>query len=206
MIRVMIIDDVDVIRAGISASLAKAEDIECIGEASDGDNAIKLIRQKTPDAVLMDFHMPPGIDGLELIKRIKQASEYTKIIIITIDADLHRLSRTLKMGVDGIILKNDRDLIPKAIRAVTQGKRYLQPDMAYDLMQALLNDHELQELNQTQYKILLKTAEGKKPQMIAKELNITPKFVSNELVKIKKRLKVKSTAELIRMGAKYLPD
>jgi len=206
MIRVIIIDDVDVIRAGISASLAKAEDIECIGEADSGDKAIKLIQQKMPDVVLMDFHMPPGIDGLELVKRVKQASEHTKIIIITIDTDLHRLSRALKMGVDGIILKNDRELIAKAIRSVIAGKRYLQPDMAYDLMQALMSKHELQELNQTQYKILLKTAEGKKPQQIAKELNITPKFVSNELVKIKKRLNVKNTAELIRLGAKYLPE
>jgi len=205
MIRVIIIDDVDVIRAGISASLSKAEDVECIGEADSGDKAIKLIQQKKPDVVLMDFHMPPGIDGLELVKRVKQTSKHTKIIIITIDTDLHRLSRALKMGVDGIILKNDRELIAKAIRSVIAGKRYLQPDMAYDLMQALLSEHELQDLNQTQYKILLKTAEGKKPQSIAKELNITPKFVSNELVKIKKRLKVKSTAELIRLGAKYLP-
>lgn len=206
MIRVMIIDDVDVIRAGISAILDTVEDIECIGEAADGDQAIQLIQQHRPDVVLVDFHMPPGLDGFALIKRIKQISEDTKIIILTIDTDLHRLSRTLKMGVSGIILKNDRELIAKAIRAVVQDKRFLQPELAYDLMQALISEHELENLNQTQYNILIKTAEGKKPQKIAKELDITSKTVTNELVKIKKQLNIKSTAELIRLGAKYLPQ
>ncbi|MGW8272677.1 MAG: response regulator, partial [Thermodesulfovibrionales bacterium] len=128
--RVLIADDHTLVREGIIAMLSRFEDIEVVGEASNGKEAIEKVRDLRPDIILMDISMPV-LGGLEATLEIKKSHPEVKILVLTQYDDKEYVSRFLKAGVSGYILKKALGMeLLTAIRAVARGENYLHPSVA----------------------------------------------------------------------------
>ena len=122
MIRVLIVDDHEVVREGLRSILATAEDVELVGEAADGGEAIRLAAELTPDIVLMDLSMP-GVGGIEAIEQIKALALPLEIVILTTYDDDDLIIRGLRAGARGYLLKDaGRKALFDSIRAAHRGK------------------------------------------------------------------------------------
>src|SRR5690606_27768750 len=130
MIKVLLVDDHQLVRAGIRRILDDAEDIEVCGEAGSGEEALKQVKQTRPEVVLMDVNMP-GIGGLEATRKLLRLDESLKIIALTVHVDEPYPSRLLEAGALGYLTKGcDEQEILNAIRAVHVGQRYIGADIA----------------------------------------------------------------------------
>src|SRR5260221_5372043 len=139
MIRIVVIDDHNIMRAGLRAILQKESDIEIVGEAEDGEKGLALIRQSAPDIALVDVHMP-GISGVELTERVRRAKSSTKILILTVASEAPFPRRLLEAGASAYLTKGcPAEELVKAIRQVADGKRYIGGDVAQQLALATMD-------------------------------------------------------------------
>jgi len=135
-IRIVVVDDHDVVRHGLRVFIRTFADMEFVGEANNGLNAIQVCLETNPDLVLMDIFMPQ-MDGIEAIKRIKQDNPYIKILALTSSRAEETVVGALKAGATGYILKNASfEEMDRAIRDVMMGRRSLSPEAASALIQA----------------------------------------------------------------------
>ena len=201
MIKVLIVDDHAVLRDGIRAMLGAYDEINIVGEASDGLEAIKKSLELMPDVVLMDIAMP-GMDGLEATRRIKKKSPRVKVLVLTQYDDRQYILSAIKAGVDGYLPKRavGSELI-SAIRVVSQGDSVLYPSAAT----ALINDYRqhaevgsYDRLTARQREILKLIAEGHTSREIAGMLNISVKTVLGHRAEIMKNLGLRNRTELIK--------
>ncbi len=133
-VRVLIVDDHEVVREGLRAILEDEEGIEVVGEAGDGAEALSIARQVTPDLVLMDINMP-RMDGVEATRRMKSLFPATSVVVITVFDDEAHVIDAIRAGAAGYILKDcSRDLVVHTVKAVNAGAALLEPDL---LRQAL---------------------------------------------------------------------
>jgi DNA-binding NarL/FixJ family response regulator len=131
MIRVLIADDHQLMRQGIRALLEKAKDIEVVGEARDGQEAIDLSERLDPDVVLMDIAMP-GLDGLRATERLTTRKTRAKILILSMYSDETLVRQALRNGAKGYLVKNgNRDQLIAAIRALSQGGEFFSPAVSH---------------------------------------------------------------------------
>ena len=129
-IRLLVVDDQTVVRQGLEAILSFYPDIEVVGLAEDGVQAVKLAKETQPDVILLDLLMP-NMDGIEAIPKIKEVAPKVQILVVTAYAENDRVYPAIKAGALGYILKDaTRDQIVLAIRDVAQGKASLQPSIA----------------------------------------------------------------------------
>jgi NarL family two-component system response regulator LiaR len=136
-IRVMIVDDHVIVREGLRALLTKSEDMEIVGEASNGQEAIQQIESTKPDVVLMDLVMPE-MDGIEAIKRITAENENIRILVITAYSGDDLVFPAIKAGAHGYLLKDSgSERLVEAIRQVYRGEPFLHPDIARKLMEEI---------------------------------------------------------------------
>ena len=136
-IRVLIVDDHEIVRQGIRAILGESEDIEVVGEASNGQAAIKQAEDKNPDVILMDLIMP-GMDGVEAIRSITNQQPEVRILVITTYSGDDMVFPAIKAGADGYLLKDaGAGQLVQAIRQVHSGEPSLNPDIARKLMQEI---------------------------------------------------------------------
>ena len=141
MITVLLVDDHDLVRMGISRMLADSPDIQVIAEAADGETAIRLAKQLKPDVVLLDVNMP-NLGGLEVTKRLLHTDKQCKILAVSALANPPYPSMLIKAGVSGYITKGTPlDEMIKAIKKVAQGGRYFSADVAEQLADILLADN-----------------------------------------------------------------
>lgn len=130
MIRVLVVDDHELVRSGITRMLADNPDIEVIGQASSGEDAIDFVRQQRPDIVLMDIRMP-GIGGLEATRRILRIDDSIRVIVVTACADDPYPTRVMQSGATAYITKGaDIKEMVRAIRMAHTGQRYISPEIA----------------------------------------------------------------------------
>jgi DNA-binding NarL/FixJ family response regulator len=200
-IKILIVDDHAVLRDGIRAMLGAYDEINIVGEASDGLEAIKKSLELMPDVVLMDIAMP-GMDGLEATRRIKKKSPRMKVLVLTQYDDRQYILSAIKAGVDGYLPKRavGSELI-SAIRVVSQGDSVLYPSAAT----ALINDYRqhaevgsYDRLTARQREILKLIAEGHTSKEIAGMLNISVKTVLGHRADIMKNLGLRNRTELIK--------
>lgn len=205
-IKVMIADDHALVREGISAFLRMSSDIEVVGEASDGLEAIEVAREINPDVILMDIAMPK-LGGLEATIELKKICPDTKILIVTQYNDKEYVNRLLKAGVSGYILKRaaGTDLIA-AIKAVSRGEFYLCPALAPDVIDGYLGKKEIiveepyERLTDREKQVLKLIAEGHTHKEIADMLNISAKTVIAHQTNLTEKLGISSRSALIRFA------
>lgn len=206
-IKVLIADDHALVREGIIAFLKLSNDIEIIGQASNGLEAIEKTVQTKPDVVLMDISMPE-LGGIEATLEIKKREPDTKILILTQYDDKEYVSRLLKAGVSGYILKHavGTDLIT-AIRAVAKGESYLYSSIATKVIDGFLGksagvviEDTYEKLTDREKQVLKLIAEGHSHKEIANLLDISVKTVIAHQTNISEKLDIHSRAGLIKFA------
>lgn len=205
-ISVLIADDHALVREGIAALLRLYDDIEIVGEASDGIEAIKRVSEVMPDVVLMDIGMPK-LGGLEATVEIKKTCPDVKIIVLTQYNDREYVSRFLKAGISGYLLKKavGSELI-NAIRAVNRGEFYLFSSIASEVVDGYLGrnvktaaeDSPYDKLTNREKQVLKLLAEGLSHKEIASDLNISIKTVITHRTNISQKLNIRSRTALVK--------
>ncbi len=200
-IRILVVDDHAIMRDGIRALLDLHEDIEIVGEASEGKEAVEKAQELMPDVVVMDIAMPV-MDGLEAARRIKRKIPKTKVLVLTQYDNKEYVLSAIKAGVSGYVPKRalGSELV-SAIRAVCHGDSFLYPSAAATLIKEYLQQVEREpydQLTEREREILKLIAEGHTSREIADMLFISLKTVLGHRTKIMEKLDLHNRTELIR--------
>jgi len=214
-IRVLIVDDHQVVREGLTSILEGKGDIEVVGLAGDGSEAIAKARELSPDVVLMDISMPK-MNGVEATRQIKKEKPEIGVVILTMYADEEYIFDLVRAGAAGYLLKDaDSAQIVKAIRAVSKGESMIHPAIAAKILNEFTHlsgkDNRAQkaarsedDLSEREITVLKLMAEGKSNKEIANELNLSDKTIKNHIHHIFQKLSVtdrtKAVISAIRMG------
>jgi DNA-binding NarL/FixJ family response regulator len=204
-IRILLADDHTLVRAGIRSLLDSIEGVEVVAESGDGREALELIGKHRPDIALLDIAMP-GLSGLEVAKRVEQASPKTRIIILSMHADATHVREALRSGVSGYLLKGAAVAeLPLALKAVMRGDSYLTPKVSQQVVDGFLRDTDadpgpLNGLTTRQREILQLIAEGKAMKEIAGILDISIKTVETHRLRLMERLDIHDVPGLVRFA------
>jgi DNA-binding NarL/FixJ family response regulator len=189
MIRVLIVDDHAIVRNGLSQLLATADDIELVGAAADGDEAVAMAAEFLPDVVLMDLSMP-GAGGITATARITEAQPATHVLVLTSFSDRSSINRALEAGAEGYVLKHSEpETILASIREIASGGSPLDPKAARVLIDGRRGGPTT-ELTAREEQVLKMIGEGLANKMIARKLGITERTVKAHLTSIYQRLGV----------------
>ncbi len=212
MIRILLVDDHELVRTGIAALLNAAEGMTVAGVAESGEEAINLALNLSVDVVVMDVNMP-GIGGIEACRRILKRDANVKIIAISVHNDGPIPQQLLKIGVMGFISKGSSlEEMVFAIKKVMSGKRYLCAEVANNLaLQGLSGNHEspFEKLSQREAEVVTLILQGKSIQEMANMLVISDKTVNTYRYRLYEKLNVKNDVELTRLAVKFghmIPD
>lgn len=208
-IRILVADDHAILRDGIRALLNLHPDMEVVGEAEDGQQAIERVRQLQPDVVLMDIAMP-GLGGLEATLEIKKISPQVKVLVLTQHDDKEYLYRFLKAGATGYVLKKAAGIeLAAAIRAVHQGGAFLYPGIAPTVIEGYLKGSqdiaasEYESLTDREKEVLKLVAEGRTNKEIAAVLSLSIKTVMGHRANIMEKLDIHNRTELVRYALRH---
>ncbi len=202
-IKVLLADDHAVLRAGLRALLSAEPDIEVVGEAADGQEAVALAERLQPDVIVMDISMP-RMDGLRATRQIVAHLPDTKVLVLTMHAEEQYLLQVLEAGGAGYVLKNSADTeLLEAIRVVHRGQAYLYPTATKMLLEAYRKgdrptDVRESTLTEREEEVLKLTAEGFSNTEIASRIYLSPKTVDTYRQRIMEKLGLHHRAELVR--------
>lgn len=201
-IRLVMADDHALLREGIRARLGAYEDIEVLGEASNGKEALTLIREKDPDLILLDLSMPT-MSGLEVARELKQAKCRTKVLILSMHENPEYVRQMIASGVRGFVLKDSSsDDLVRAIREVASGHAFFSPRISKELLEekAVTPEQKLQKraLSKREMEILSLIAGSLRNKEIAEKLGLSVRTVETHRSRIMKKLGVDNVASLTR--------
>lgn len=206
MIKVLVVDDHDLVRMGISRMLADSPEIEVIAEADSGDMAIQLARKLSPDVILLDVNMP-NIGGIEATKRIKQINDKIKILAVSSNTKQPYPSMLLKAGVNGYITKGTPlDEMIKAIKKIYQGGKYFSSDVAEQLAEVLLTNNAespFDLLSEREKQVAMMVVNCQSPQEIAEQLFVSVKTVNTYRYRIFEKVGVDSDVKLTHLAMRH---
>jgi two-component system invasion response regulator UvrY len=206
VIKVLIVDDHELIRTGISRMLADFDKIQVVGEAESGEQAVSIARELRPDVVLMDANMP-GIGGLEATRRLIRFDPDIKVIAVTIHNEEPFPTKFLQAGAAGYMTKGaDIKEIVKAITQVKTGKRYITPEIAQEMALKALNPDEnspFDILSEREMQVMLMITQGQKVQDISDQLFLSPKTVNSYRYRLFEKLKIENDVELTHMAIRF---
>jgi DNA-binding NarL/FixJ family response regulator len=200
--RVMIVDDHPVTRDGLRAALGTAEDVEVVGEASSGEEAVKVVNEVEPDVVFMDVRMP-GMNGIEATRAIRQGNPDTRVILFTVDESRASIAEAIQAGVSGYLLKDvGVDELVSAARLALEGKAVIHPT----LTQAFIEEVRLVDrkpeapLSRREIEILQRVAYGATTKEVADKLGISPHTVKTHLERIFEKLGANDRAQAVAIA------
>ena len=204
-IRVLLAEDHTIVRKGLRSLLAAEEDLEIVGEAENGREAVEKVDALAPDIVLMDISMP-GLNGLEATRHIKKHAPKIKILILTMHTDEEYVFQILQAGASGYLLKQSAiEELVSAIRVVWRGESYLSPSISKTVIDGYLKhagpaktDETYSVLTGREGEILQLLAEGSSTREIAATLCISVKTVETHRSHIMEKLNLHNTAELVK--------
>jgi DNA-binding NarL/FixJ family response regulator len=199
-IRIYIVDDHALVRAGMRMILSAELDIDVVGEADSGEAALPQIRNLKPDVVLCDLHLP-GASGLDLTERLMKLETPPKVIVVSVLEDGPLPRRLLAAGASGYVGKaTDSHELVAAVRAVSQGKRYIANTVAQNIALAGLGSTStLETLSPRETEVALLLAQGLKNEVIARQLCLSGKTVSTHKQRLFEKLGVRDTVTLARL-------
>jgi DNA-binding NarL/FixJ family response regulator len=203
-IRVMIVDDHAMVRAGIRILLEQFEGIQVIGEAANGHQAIETVKQLTPDVILMDLHMP-AMDGIEATKRILAIQPNQRIIVLTGMLDDEMLFQAVQAGAQGCAEKTiqPEDLI-QSIRDVSSGRPSLSPSITWRVLRGLAGSNKSGQskdhLSEREIQILRLMTQGKLDEEIAQELVLTEVTIRTHISRILSKLGLENRVQAALYG------
>lgn len=210
MIKIVIADDHHLFRESIKSLLETTDDIEVVGEASDGQETLKLIQQKRPDVALVDIAMPL-LNGIETTYRIQLLDVGTRVVILSMYSDEDMVRQALKNGAKGYLLK--RSLVEElllAIRSANIDEVYLSPTVARSVLTGYLQNetgdrtlNPVDRLSSREREVLQLIAEGHTNQAAADILNISAKTVETHRTNLVKKLEARNLPDLVRIALKY---
>jgi len=204
-IRIVLADDHALVRKGIRSLLEKLDNIEIVGEASEGREALELSKTHQPDIVFMDITMP-GLNGLEAITRMKKECPTARVIMLSMHAREEYFQQALEYGAAGYLLKDaDWMELELAIRTVMRGETYLTPTVAKYAVDAYRLRKEgdqgpLACLSSRQKEILQLIAEGYANKEIAQRLNLSPRTVETHRAELMERLNIRDVPGLVKLA------
>jgi two-component system invasion response regulator UvrY len=203
MIKIMLVDDHDLVRTGIKRLLEDVNGFDIVGEATSGEEALALVSRADPDVVLMDINMP-GIGGLEATRKLIQSKPELKIIVVTMHDDDLFPQRLLKAGAMGYVTKGARvDEIVRAINDVMANRRYITPEIAQQIALSQFNgEHSspFDSLSERELQVLLMLMDGQTVSAISDKLCLSPKTISTYRSRLYSKLGVQNDIELARLA------
>ena len=203
---VLIADDHKVMRQGLRALLASAHDIEVVGEAASGREAVELAAALNPRVVIMDIAMPE-LNGIEATRRITERAPETRVIMLSMYADAEYLFRAFQAGASGYLLKESAvDEIVAALRAACAGRRYVGSGIALDgapdeILEARASP--LERLSAREREVLQLAVEGHSSAEIGAAIHLSPKTVDSYRSRLMKKLGVKDFAALVKFAVQH---
>ena len=210
MIRILVVDDHDLVREGIRTMLQQEAGFEVVGEVGDGQEAVRAVRRLRPDVVLMDLALPGGLGGLEATEAILGELPDTRVVVLTQYEDREYIKRALRLGARGYLLKSAASSqLKDAIRAVHQGHRYLHPLVADELVEIAAHGESLagatdyERLTRRERQVFKLLAEGSTSRDIARYLGVSLKTAVTHRTNLMAKLDVHSRAELIKLALRW---
>lgn len=201
MIKVVLVDDHELVRTGFRMILQQQSDISVVGEAGSAEEGLRLIRSLAPDIALVDVHMP-GMSGIELTERVCRSKMSTHIVIVTVVDDARFPKRLLDAGALGYLTKGcSAEELVSAVRQVSQARRYLAPAVAQQLALATLdgNSSPFDVLSSRELEVAMMLVRGKPLTMIGEQLNLSPKTVSTYKQRLMEKLQVDHVLSLAHL-------
>jgi len=199
--RIVLADDHAILRQGLGRIISSEPDMEVVGEASTGIDAVKRTRQLKPDLVIMDISMPEQ-DGIESLRQIVKTCS-TRVLILSVHVDPHTISQAVSAGASGYLLKDSLDTeLLAAVRTITRGGAVFSPVVSRLLAESSTGGsvRSLNSLTHREREVFLLLAEGKKPSEVAATLFVSTKTVHTHRQHIMEKLGLRTTTELIRFA------
>lgn len=206
-IKVVVADDHDLVRTGITRMLDDVDGMEVVGQAVSGEEAVQLCRELQPDVVLMDVRMP-GMGGMEATRKIVRHSPGVRVLAVSALDDAPFPARLMKAGADGFITKGTgfQEMV-QAIRCVAAGQRYLCPEVAQKMALKSFGEEEAESpfdsLSERELQICLMVVNCQKVQDISETLHLSPKTVNSYRYRIFDKLNIGGDVELTRLAIRH---
>jgi DNA-binding NarL/FixJ family response regulator len=187
-IRVLVVDDHQVVRHGLRSFLDVQDDIEVVGEAADGAEAVERVRQLRPDVMLLDLLLP-SVDGVEALRMLRAEGDQTRVLVLTSFTEPARVVAALRAGASGYLFKDvDPDALAQAIRAVHAGQVLLEPEVATAVLRSESEPSGVEALTEREKEVLVELARGRSNREIARALVVSEKTVKAHVSSILAKL------------------
>lgn len=205
-IKVLLVDDHEVVRAGYRLLLSQSERVDKVLEAETGEEAYQIYFQQQPQAVVMDLSLP-GMSGLACLQKIISRDPSARILVFSIHDEPVYVTRALEAGAKGYITKSSAsEMLLEAVYCVAQGEEFIEPDIQRRISQEKSTGDVasiLTELSAREFEVFCLIAKGNTAQEVANTLFLSTKTVANYSTQIKAKMKVKTTSELTRLAYQY---
>ncbi|MCG8347588.1 MAG: response regulator transcription factor [Chloroflexales bacterium] len=200
MIRVLVVDDHPVVRHGLVAMLHWEQDIEIVGEAADGLEAVRLITEQQPDVVLLDLRLP-HLSGIEVMNQTRAQAPHVRFLVLTTYDTDEYIGPALAAGARGYLLKDALpDELARAVQALMQGGAALEPSVAARVLGRMHENESVNDLSQRELEVLRLLVAGASNKGIAAQLNLSENTVKSHLSHIFSKLDVQSRAEAVAVA------
>lgn len=203
--KILIADDHPVVRRGLKQILASERDMDVVGEARNGQEALELVRKLEWDVAILDYSMP-GRSGVEVLKEIKREHPNRAVLILSMMPEELHATQVFKAGAAGYLNKESAcEELTAAIRKVVKGGKYVSPSLAEKLASDLAPGTEKplhETLSDREYRVMWLLASGKQVSAIAKEMFLSPSTVSTYRARIMKKLRIANNAQLVQYAVK----
>jgi two-component system, NarL family, invasion response regulator UvrY len=204
-IRIMLVDDHAVVRAGFRRLLEQEAEIRVVAEADSGERAYQLYQEHAPDVLVLDLSMP-GVSGFEIIRRITERQPQAKILVFSMHEDASLAVRAIQLGARGYVTKsNAPEVLATAVVAIAAGKLFLSDDVAKSIAILKLtgDDNPVKALSAREFEIFRLLVTGRPAAEIATILNLSAKTVANYHTLIKQKLHIASDVELVLLALRH---
>jgi len=205
-IKILLVDDHQILRDGIRSLVKGYDDMEVIGEAADGREALNMVEKLSPDIVIMDISMP-DLNGIDATRMIINEAPDVKVIALSMHHDKQFVSEIFKAGASGYLIKDSAfDELEHAIRIVMSGQTYINPKIASLVVESLVNQSvtpnpkSFSLLTEREREVLQLIADGKSTKQIAVDLNVSSKTIESHRRQVMGKLNVRSVADLTKFA------